>query len=201
MRDLPNVPRRTGGPYQQAGQRGNTRRQYFELSRVLRPLLGSIEGQGSQRFQLRGRNPSSQVRFTLSVNFEPAAGFPDDLDITGWGNNIWLAGTDPSVGGASTQDVPNSSVVGTRATPRPFPSTLVAGVPVLDNGLLGFSREFVTGSPWITGIATLGSGVAATAVPGAWMLLGTWQPDGVVLPDDAWLEIVSLCELKGFALS
>lgn len=201
MRESANPPRRTGGPYGQGGQRSKTRRQYHEEFRVLRNLDGNAEGQGTQQFQIRARNPSSQARMLLSVNFEPAAGIPDDVDITGWGNTIWLAATDDAVGGASTQDVPNSSVVGMRSAPRVFPSTVVAGVVTLDNGLLGFSREFVSASPWITGIVTLGSGTGGNATEGAWILRGVWQPDGVVLPDDAWLEIVSLAELKGFALN
>lgn len=199
MREPPNPPGRTGGPYRQAGQRDVTRRQYFEMYKVLRSLGGSGE-EGTKTFQLRVRTPSSQVRTLIEVNFEPAAGSPDDYDMTAWGNTIWLAATAEAVGGASSQDVPNSSVVGTRAAPRPFPSTLVAGAPVLDNGLLGFSREFVTASPWITGIAVLGSAGSSPTLAGAWVLRASWQPDGVVLPDDAWKDITSLCELKGFAI-
>lgn len=200
MRDFPNVPTRTGGPYQQAGQRDITRRQYLEMYKTLRSFPFESEGGSSQQFQLRISTPSSQVRTLISVNFEPAAGQPDDIDITSWGNDIWLAATDPAVGGASSQDIPNSSVVGLRSAPRVFPSTVVAGLVTPDNGLLGFSREFVTASPWITGIVTCGSGSGGTSHPGSWVLRASWQPDGVVLPDDAWKEITSLCELKGFAL-
>lgn len=197
MREPSNIPPRTGGPYQQAGQRDITRRQYLEMYKTLLVLSG---GGSSQEFQIRVRTPSSQVRTLISVNFEPAAGQPDDLDITGWGSTIWLAGTDEAVGGASSQDVPNSSVVGMRSAPRAFPSTVIAGVVTPDNGLLGFAREFVTASPWITGIVNLGTG-GEGGKPGAWMLRASWQPDGVTLPDDAWKEITSLCELKGFQIS
>lgn len=193
MREPPNIPTRTGGPYQQAGIRDRLRRQYWEEFQALRSVLG---GEGTNKsFALRIRNPSAQVRTTISINFEPAAGVPDGLDITGVGNTIWLAATDPNRGGASSQDCPNSSVVGTRAAPIGFPFTVAGGVPVLDNGLLGFSREFVTGAPWITGIVNLGTPPAA----GTWVLCATYQPDGVVLPDDAWQEITSLCEAKGIA--
>jgi hypothetical protein len=196
-----NGPHRTGGPYEQAGINDRERRQYHEEPFVLLRALNGEAEQGAQQFQIRVRTPSSQVRVVISVNFEPAAGVPDDIDITGWGNLIWLAATDDAVGGASTQDIPNSSVVGTRAAPREFPSTIVAGVAVLDNGLLGFSREFVTGSPWITGIVTVGSeGGAGDPQAGAWVLRATYQPDGVVLPASAWKEITTLAEVKAFAL-
>lgn len=201
MREPENRPTRGGGPYGQGGLRDGTRRQYKELYKILRSFDDSSEGHGTQQFQIRVRTPSSQARTLISINFEPAAGVPDDLDITSWGNDVWLAATDDSVGGACSQDIPNSSVVGMRSAPRPFPSTIIGGVVTPDNGLLGFAREFVTTSPWITGLVTCGSGNSApTAAAGAWILRAVWQPDGVVLPDDAWLEIESLAELKGFAV-
>lgn len=197
-KEPPNFPRVTGGPYRQAGLRDVTRRQFFQAVKTLRSLDSAGEGDGSEEFSIRVVTPSSQVRVLISVNFEPAAGQPDDIDITSWGNTIWLAATDDAVGGASTQDVPNSSVVGTRSAPRPFPSTITAGVAVLDNGLLGFSREFVTASPAITGRVVCGSGTGGTVAPGGWILRASWQPDGVVLPDDAWKEITSLCRIEAF---
>jgi hypothetical protein len=196
MREPSNPPSRTGGPYQQGGLRDKTRRQFLELYKVLRAVPLNAEGSGTQQFQISVRTPSSQVRTLIELNFEPMAGTVEDLDITGWGNDVWLAGTADALGGASSQDIPNSSVVGMRSAPRAFPSTVIAGVVTPDNGLLGFSREFVTASPWITGITTLGAGGAPNAAGGAWILHATWQPDGVVLPDDAWAEIAAMCELK-----
>lgn len=194
----PNPPTRTGGPYAQAGQRDGTRRQFVEQYRTLRAFDEDAEGHGAQEFSIRVVTPSSQVRVKISVNFEPRAGAPDDADITSWGNTIWLAGTDDAKGGASSQDVPNSSVVGMRSAPRPFPSTIVAGAVVLDNGLLGFSREFVSSTPAVTGRVVCGSGFGGSALGGAWVLQVSWQPDGVVLPDDAWKEITSLCRIEAF---
>jgi hypothetical protein len=189
--DHPNPPTRTGGGYQSAGLRAGVRRQFFEAQFKTIVNFAGSEGDTGGQFQIRVPTPSSQVRVLISVNFEPAAGQPDDLDLTGVGNTIWLAATDDAVGGASSQDIPNSSVEGMRSAPTPFPFTVVGGVITPDNGLLGYAREFVTASPWITGIVNIGVGEGAPA-PGAWVLRARYQPDGVVLPDDAWEEIISM---------
>jgi hypothetical protein len=195
------APGVTGGPYGQPGQRGKTRRQFHALPDVRIASFDGIDGTTGGEFQLRIATPSGQVRVLISVDFEPAAGQPDDLDITGLGDTIWLAATNEGSGGATTQDIPNSSVEGMRSAPTPFPSTRIAGVVTLDNGLLGYAREFVTASPWITGIVTLAAGgEGGPSPPGTWLLKVSYQPDGVVLPDDAWRDIVAMCTSSAFRL-
>ena len=191
--DVPNPPPRTGGPYAQAGLRAGTRRQYFEVGAKL--LVAYTGGEGDVNpgtFQFSIRTPSAQVRTKISVNFEPAAGVAAYPNITVAGNTIWVAAADDSRGGASSTDIPNSSVEGRRGAPTPFPSTLVAGVVTIDPGLLGYSREFVSSSDYLIGEVNL----PPAGIAGAWMLIVTVQPDGVVLPDDAWEEISSAYRLR-----
>lgn len=191
--DRANPPARTGGPYAQPGQRVAERRQYFELRfKTLVVYAGTGDDKDPGKLQFSIRTPSSQVRTKISVNFELAAGGPAYPDITGAGNTIWIAGSDDQRGGAGSADVPNSSVEGTRAVPTPFPTTDVAGVPTLDPGLLGYSREFVSASDNLIGeVAIPPNGFA-----GAWVLVVSVQPDGIVLPDDAWQDITSQYRLR-----
>lgn len=189
-------PRVTGGAYGPNNLRRKTRRQYHEAPhKVLRTVTTASE-QGFATFAIRVRTPSSQARVKISVNFEPAANTPPNPDITTAGNTIWLAAADDAVGGAASTDIPNSSVVGTRAAPIPFPSTPdpTTGVPTPDAGLLGYSREFVTAADWIVGEVGLG---APTGIAGAYILKVSVQPDGVVLPEDAWAEITD--EVRAFS--
>jgi hypothetical protein len=194
MRVPATPPGVTGGPYGGAGQRGNTRRQYIELPVRRLATYGGSGDRDPGKLAIRVRLASSQVRVRIDVNYETAGGQAPFPDITGAGNTIWLAASSDARGGASSSDVPNSSVVGTRATPRPFPSTIDpgTGLPVLDPGLLGFSQEFVTSADWIIGEVV----VPPQTVVGTWVLVVTVQPDGVVLPDDAWAEICSLLSLQ-----
>jgi hypothetical protein len=191
MRDAPNPPRTTGGPYRQPGQRTNARRQFKEIG--YKTLVSYAGGEGDTDpgpFEFRITNPSSQVRTRIAINFEAGAGAPAYPDITPSGATVWVASSDDPRGGASSRDVPNSSVEGTKAAPTPFPSTVnpATGLPVLDPGLTGYTREFVTAGQYLIGQLS----VPPTGFRGAWVLVVTAQPDGVELTDDAWNDICSM---------
>jgi len=193
MRDTPNPPVRTGGPYQQSGQRTNARRQFKEIGwKVLVSYAGGEGDSDPGPFEFRITNPSSQVRTRIAVNFEAGAGAPAYPDITASGATIWVASSDDPHGGASSRDIPNSSVEGTKAAPTPFPSTVVGGIVTLDPGLTGYSREFVTAGQFLMGQLS----VPPTGFKGAWVLVVTAQPDGVELSDDAWNDICSMFALN-----
>lgn len=138
----------------------------------------------------RIRIPSAQCRVKVSVNFEPAAGFSlatiaSAIEGTG---GIWLGAADEPTGGAASTDIPNANVEGTTETPFSFP----------EEGLIGYTREFVTSADWVLGQLTLPSNTSGGegALPGAWVLKTSYQADGCVLPCAAWRRIRSMAKAE-----
>jgi hypothetical protein len=172
-----------GGPYGNQYLNSERRRQYLEFFRVI--IAYAIADETNPVFAIKVRIPSSQVRVKISVNWEPAAGSVATPAL-GAGQTIWLAAADEAVGGASSQDVPNSNVI---ITPAGTVITKAAplGFPV-DNGLIGFSMETVTAADYIIGQLAL----PAPGLAGAWVLKTSYQPEAVVLPEDAWQEIARM---------
>lgn len=152
--------------------------------------LADIASAGTGTAQFRIPMPDSRLRVAVSLVYDVvpnANAYPPD--ITGVSHTIWMGLESIVLDSRRAGPIPTSNVIinpttgafVTRAAPLAIPS---------DAGVLGFSREFVTGGDQIFG--ELKTGFVA-ANPGRWLLYTRYQPDGLYLPPDEWDEVKGMC--------
>ncbi len=135
---------------------------------------------GSDAVNFKVRTPDSRLRVKISLRFIPVAG---NFPLTGLAGSasIWLAELDDDDSGVSGLEIPCTNIEGTSAAPTSIPAA---------NGLLGYSREFVTAADSIYGAFIANPG---GPIIGSWTLGVRYQPQAVRFSPEEWNEIRNQC--------
>lgn len=124
--------------------------------------------------------PDSRLRVKISIMFIPVAG---NYPLTGIASagTLWLSEAEDDDSGVQGGTIPCTNIEGTSAAPTSIPAA---------NGLLGYSREFVSAGDNIQGVFNVTPG---GPMVGSWVLQTRYQPEGVRFTPEEWNEIVPQC--------
>jgi hypothetical protein len=158
--------------------------QLFQPTPIVLARMGGT-GAGQKKMAFRVPTPDSRLRVRLDVFFSPAAGVtPVPSGLTNL-FGIWLYSTVLDRGGVSGRTIPVENVEGTEAALTTFPEA---------DGLMGYSREFVTAADFIEGQANVGALSPNAIYAGAtWILQTRYQPNNVTFSAREWNEITAQC--------
>jgi hypothetical protein len=149
---------------------------------------------GGGNFEVRLRTPDSRLRAKVSIYFSPNGPYDKtSIDISN-DASLWIHAADQMRSGGSSALAPTNDLESqldgtpvTRDAPLTFP---------VSAGLLGYGREFVTASDFISAWVS----IRTNGTAGEWWAQAQWQPEGQRLPDDEWNEVVAQCSLEVLSL-
>lgn len=181
-----------GTPSNASDDAGQGRQRLILPPVVVANFLGSSEGGLTGSVHFRVLVPDSRLRTKIVLVPVPASETSPDFTIAGKGLTLWLRDTERGV--QTGKFSPTTNLWGTSAVPGPIPGTIdpATGLPIADNGLDAFGKEFVTAGDAIDG--TINYPAVINTGRGSLALQVLYVPDaGIRFVWHEWQEICGEC--------
>jgi len=143
--------------------------------------LATFSGAGFGTAVVKVPCPDSRLRVKVAVLFIPPAGTVIAPSTFTNSQSIWIYETETDESGVNGGDIPTTNVEGTEASPTSFPEA---------DGLLGYSREFVTAADSLKIQVAFAT---SPAVAGSWVAQFRYQPNNVSFTAEEWNAITAKC--------